>query len=182
MRIIGGKYRGRVLHPPKGLPVRPTTDQAKEGLFNILHHHYTLQDACVLELFAGTGNVSYEFISRGAASLTAVDQHPACVRYISQTFKDLNFPQGTATCAPAEKFIAKAIPDYDFIFLDPPYAWTGVSDLVETVFSRQLLAPAGLLIVEHATGADYSHLRYLSEVRKYGSSSFSLFEWPDPDS
>ena len=185
MRIIGGKYRGRVLHPPKGLPVRPTTDQAKEGLFNILAHRYDLQGASVLELFAGTGHVSYEFASRGATRLTAVDQHAACVRYIQSMFRELGSHdqgrvkdwEGQAICQAAERFVAQAGEAYDFIFMDPPYAWTGVPDLVADIFAHGRLAPEGLLVVEHASGPGYGHLRYFSETRKYGSSSFSLFQW-----
>jgi 16S rRNA (guanine966-N2)-methyltransferase len=185
MRIIGGKYRGLVLHPPKGLPVRPTTDQAKEGLFNILSHRFDTQGAHVLELFAGTGHVSYEFASRGAAHLTAVDQHPGCVRYIQSMFSSLGAQdqgrakdwQGQAVCLAAEKFVAQAGPAYQFIFMDPPYAWEGVPDLVAAIFAQGRLAQEGLLVVEHASGANYSHLRYFSEIRKYGSSSFSFFQW-----
>lgn len=185
MRIIGGKYRGLVLHPPKGLPVRPTTDQAKEGLFNILAHRFEIAGAAVLELFAGTGHVSYEFASRGAAQLTAVDQHPGCVRYIQSMFKDIGSRdqgrpkdwQGQAICQSAEQFVQQAGAAYDFIFMDPPYAWTGVPDLVAAIFAQGRLAPGGLLVVEHASGTPYSHLRYFSEIRKYGSSSFSFFQW-----
>lgn len=185
MRIIGGKYRGFVLHPPKGLPVRPTTDQAKEGLFNILAHRFDLEGARVLELFAGTGHVSYEFASRGAATLCAVDQDAGCVRYIQRMFdtlgaKDLGRPrdwQGKAVCQSAERYVAQAGTPHDFIFMDPPYAWTGVPDLVAAIFAQGWLAQEGLLVVEHASGAPYGHLRYFSEIRKYGSSSFSLFQW-----
>lgn len=178
MRIIGGKHKGRQLHPPQGLPVRPTTDQAKEGLFNILAHRGLLTDARVLELFAGTGNVSYEFWSRGAASITAVDQHAACVRYIQATFKELAVA-GQAIAAPAERFTDKAQEQWDIIFMDPPYAWSGVPALLDKVWERELLAPDGLLIVEQASATSLAGLRYFLESRKYGGSSFSFFS-PTP--
>ena len=176
MRIIGGKNRGRVIQAPQGLPVRPTTDQAKEGLFNILSHRFQITDSKVLELFAGTGNVSYEFWSRGAASVTAVDQHPACVRFIQSTFKLLG-AQGEAICLDADRFVSRTSGPYQIVFMDPPYAWAGVPALLEAIFANNLVIEKGLVVVEHSSSTQYGSLRYFLESRKYGSSSFSFFQF-----
>lgn len=179
MRIIGGKHRGRVFNPPKGLPVRPTTDQAKEGLFNILSHRFNLSGINALELFAGTGNVSYELWSRGAATVTAVDQYPGCCRFISQTFQALGC-NGEVVCSTAEKFVGTAKGPFDVVFMDPPYAYTGVPDLIEKIMESELLAQDAIVIVEHASATQFGGLRYFFESRKYGSSSFSFFRKPNP--
>ena len=179
MRIIGGKYKGRVIRPPKGLPVRPTTDQAKEGLFNILAHRFELEGAVVLDGFAGTGNMSYEFLSRGAESVTAVDRHPKCVQYIKEQFLLLEASGSKALRSDVGKFFKQDSGIYDLIFLDPPYGMEGLMELVETSFRRNLVAEGGWDILEHPTREDYSQSAYFYELRKYGSSSFSIFQAPE---
>ncbi|MEM7039512.1 MAG: 16S rRNA (guanine(966)-N(2))-methyltransferase RsmD [Bacteroidota bacterium] len=177
MRIIGGKHRGRIIRAPKGLPVRPTTDQAREGLFNILMHRFDLEDARVLDAFAGTGAVSYEFLSRGAAELTAVDQNAGCVRFIQSMFREL----GAGGIAKARrqatmKFLKSCDRTFDLIFMDPPYVLPDMPALVQAVFDHGLLAPEGWMILEHATRDNFSDLPYFFELRKYGSSSFTFFQ------
>jgi 16S rRNA (guanine(966)-N(2))-methyltransferase RsmD len=179
MRIIGGKYKGRVIRPPKGLPVRPTTDQAKEGLFNILAHRFELEGARVLDVFAGTGNMSYEFLSRGADSVTAVDRHPKCVQYIQEQFRVLEADRSKALRSDVGRFLGKDTGNYDLVFMDPPYGMEGLLELVETSFRRNLLAEEGWVILEHPSREDYSHSVYFYELRKYGSSSFSIFQAPE---
>lgn len=175
MRIVGGTHRGRVIRPPKGLPVRPTTDQAKEGLFNILVHRFDLEGASVLDCFAGTGNMSYEFLSRGAAKVQAVDQNTRCVRFIQETFRTLGAEKSKARRAKVDSFLNQAQGPFDIIFMDPPYGMDGITDLIKTCFSRHLLAEDGLLILEHPVQEDYQDSPYFYELRKYGSSAFTFF-------
>jgi 16S rRNA (guanine(966)-N(2))-methyltransferase RsmD len=179
MRIIGGIHKGRVIRPPKGLPVRPTTDQAKEGLFNILQHRFELEGARVLDGFAGTGNMSYEFLSRGAATVTAVDRHPKCVAYIQEQFRLLHAEGSKVVRGDVQRFVEQANGPYDLIFFDPPYGMEGLRELVETTFRRNLPAESGWVILEHPTREDYSQSIYFYELRKYGSSAFSIFQAPE---
>jgi 16S rRNA (guanine966-N2)-methyltransferase len=179
MRIIAGKYKGKAIRPPKGLPVRPTTDQAKEALFNILGHRLDFAGLHVLDCFAGTGNMSYEFLSRGVGSLLALDADPKCVTYIAATFRELGFANAQVQRVQVERFLAGAAAPYDLIFMDPPYALAGQNSLVARVMEGGWLARTGLLVLEHASGNDFSGLAYFTELRKYGGSSFSFFEYDD---
>lgn len=177
IRIISGRHKGRKIRGPKNLPVRPTTDFAKEGLFNMLHHGGGLSGAKVLDLFSGTGNIAYEFGSRGAAHIDCVDQHRGCIKFIEETAQLLELPihcfQGAAT-----KFLEHHSGDYDFIFADPPYALEQeeLLNLVSTIFERQLLAEEGLFILEHDKDRDLSNHEHFVNSRKFGGSVFSFFE------
>lgn len=177
MRIISGKNKGRRISAPKNLPVRPTTDMAKEALFNILNNHFYFDEIRVLDLFAGTGNISYEFASRGAPSITAVDANAACVAFMAKMAKELEF-ELTPIKSDVFKFLEKAMVKADVIFADPPYdmALKDFSKIPELVFRRNLLLPDGLLIIEHSDRTDLSQLPYFSNQRKYGGSVFSFFE------
>lgn len=175
MRIVGGQFRGRQIRAPKNLPVRPTTDLAKEALFNILQNWYDFEDLKVLELFAGTGNISYEFLSRGVEDLTAVDQHAGCFRFIKSTLKVLG-ARAKVVRSDAKKFIKHAEGPYDLIFMDPPYGMEGLEDLVALCFKRELLSGYGTLVLEHPPQENYSEQPFFSEQRVYGSSVFSFFE------
>lgn len=177
MRIISGTLKGRRISPPKNLPVRPTTDRAKEALFNILIHQYEVESASVLDLFAGTGSISYEFASRGAKNIVAVDQHPACIAFISQTTEKLSLPI-TAIRVPVLRYLERINTSYGFIFSDPPYAFTleNYIDLIETIFSKNALENNGLLIVEHAEQVDLSNIQNFTSSRNYGGCVFSFFE------
>ena len=177
MRIISGKYKGKRLKAPKRLPVRPTTDMAKEALFNILNNSYYFEDLAVLDLFSGTGNISFEFASRGAANIKAIDQNTHCVQFIAKTAKELNFPIEIVK-SDAFKFLEHTTNSYDLIFADPPYnlEFDNFSTIVKLVFSNDLLIKEGLLIIEHSEQTDLSKLPYFSEKRKYGSSIFSFFK------
>jgi 16S rRNA (guanine966-N2)-methyltransferase len=179
MRIISGKFRGRVIHPPKGLPVRPTTDLAKESLFNILNNRVDFEDMAVLDCFAGTGSMSYEFLSRGVGSLLALDQDEKCVRYINATFKELGAANAVAQKANVLKYLEGPAKPYDLIFMDPPYAMAAQDKMVMRIFEQGWIHREGLLIVEHASSNDFSGLAYFIEMRKYGGSSFSFFEYDD---
>ena len=176
MRIISGDYKGKRLVAPKKLPVRPTTDMAKEGLFNILSNRYHLQNLKVLDLFAGTGNISFEFASRGTRDIIAVDAFPGCVQFISRTSKELDFSIQSVK-SDVFKFLEKVPGTFDIIFADPPYDLqvSQFERIIQTVFQRKMLQPNGTLILEHAAQTQLNYLDHFSEFRKYGGSRFSFF-------
>lgn len=177
MRIISGIHKGKRINAPKNLPVRPTTDMAKEALFNILNNHYYLDEIKALDLFSGIGSISLELASRGCEDITAVDQHPGCVRFLDQTTDTLNLPIQTIR-SDVFNFVSQHSGTYDIIFADPPYDLDQESfeQLITTIFDRQLLADEGMLIVEHSKATDLSHLQNFVESRKYGGNLFSFFE------
>lgn len=177
MRIISGKYKGKRLTAPKKLPVRPTTDMAKEGLFNILNNRYYFDGLKVLDLFSGTGNISFEFASRDAGEIIAVDSFPGCVQYISKTVKELDFPID-AIKSDVFKYLERTLEKFNIIFADPPYSFDQAQFLkiVDLVLERNLLLEDGLLIVEHSDQTDLSSHPNFSEKRKYGGSIFSFFQ------
>ena len=176
MRIISGRHKGRRLTAPKNLPVRPTTDFAKEGLFNMLHHRFALHDVSVLDLYSGTGNIAYEFGSRGALSIVCVDEHAGCCQYIQQTSAQLDLPISVVR-SEVDKFIVKHLGHYDVIFADPPYQFSKeqLNSFIDAVCGGALLNEAGLFILEHTKGHDLSDHPKYSESRKYGGSVFSYF-------
>ncbi|UMY65361.1 MULTISPECIES: RsmD family RNA methyltransferase [unclassified Flavobacterium] len=182
MRIISGKYRGRRLTVPKNLPVRPTTDMNRETLFNILNNYYDFPGLRVLDLFAGTGGVSYEFASRGAEIITAVDQNAGCARFIRQTASELDVPievvQGDAF-----KFLEKSRLEYDVIFADPFYdlAQDDFEKIHRLIFENGLLSAEGMFILEHSKQTSLEHLDHFSFSRKYGSTVFSFFEFEEEE-
>ncbi len=176
MRIISGIYKGRRLTAPKNLPVRPTTDFAKEAIFNILRVRYFFEEITVLDLFSGTGNISFEFASRGVPNITSVDAHYGCVQYINKISEEFSFPI-TAIKSDVNKYLQNASGKFDVIFADPPYDFTAevLKDLTQEVFNNSLLNPEGLLIIEHAKQNDLSSFPHFVEARKYGGSVFSFF-------
>ncbi|MRI00300.1 methyltransferase [Kriegella sp. EG-1] len=177
MRIISGKYKSKRIIAPKKLPSRPTTDMAKEGLFNILNNSYYFDECSVLDLFAGTGNISYEFSSRGTTNITAVDGNANCVKFIEKTSNELNFSID-AIKSDVFKYLSRVTTKYDIIFADPPYAMTqqDFERMVKLIFDQSLLHNNGLLVIEHSTHTNLSDLEFFSNKRKYGGSVFSFFE------
>ncbi|CAA0230846.1 16S rRNA (guanine(966)-N(2))-methyltransferase RsmD [Tenacibaculum maritimum] len=177
MRIISGKYKGRRLTAPKNLPVRPTTDMAKESLFNILNNLHYFDAISVMDLFSGTGNISFEFASRGSKEIYAVDQHFACIKFIQSIAENLNFDIHTYK-SDVYKFLEKTPLKTDVIFADPPYDFEKEEFLkiVNTVFERNLLNDDGLLIVEHSKHTDLSSHPKHSYDKRYGGNVFSFFE------
>lgn len=177
MRIISGTHKGRKLTAPKNLPVRPTTDFAKEALFNILRGRYYFDEIEVLDLFAGTGNISFEFASRGVPKITAVDGHLGCVQYINKVSQEFEFPIATIK-ADANKYLEQASSAYDVIFADPPYDFdiSQVKRILNSVFENQLLKEDGLLVIEHSKLNDLSGQDRFYEARKYGGNVFSFFQ------
>lgn len=178
MRIVSGKFKGRRIIAPKNLPVRPTTDLSKEALFNILNHQFSFRELRVLDLFAGTGNISYEFASRGAEPITSVDADFGCVNFIKKTAKEFDMDI-TAIKSDVFKFLERNKMKYDIIFADPPYDLTQeqFDKVQQLVFENDVLEEDGLLIIEHSTQTKMEHLEHFSNSRKYGGSIFSFFEY-----
>ena len=176
MRIISGIHKGRRIQAPKNLPVRPTTDRAKESLFNILGHRVFWEEATVLDLFAGTGNISYECASRGCPRVVAVDADPGCVRFIRKTAEDLQMPIDVYR-QDAMKFLGQCRERFDLIFADPPYriSGEGLRELATHCLEQGLLKEGGILVLEHGPQRDLSDLPGFQEVRKYGSTLLSFF-------
>ena len=174
MRIIQGKNKGKQIHAPASLPVRPTTDLGKESLFNILNNYFFFDKITVLDLFAGTGNISYEFASRGAVSITAVDNYHGCTDFIRRTAEQLNYEQITVIRGDAFSFVERSRQKFDIIFADPPYELKGLEKIVEHVFENQLLKPSGWLILEHPREYEFTQHPNFYDHRKYGKLNFSF--------
>ena len=177
MRIISGKLKGRRLRAPKNLPVRPTTDMAKEALFNIINNSYYFDSITVIDLFSGTGNISYEFASRGTQNIYAIDANYNCIKYISTTAKELDLEINTFK-SDVYKFIDKTSMQADIIFADPPYDFEVEKflEIVDTVFAKNLLKEEGVLIIEHSKHTDVSDNKHFTYSKKYGGNMFSFFE------
>lgn len=178
MRIVSGKFKGRRITAPKNLPVRPTTDLSKEALFNILNHQFSFHELKVLDLFAGTGNISYEFASRGAEPITCVDADFGCVNFIKKTAQEFEMDI-TAIKSDVYKFLERSKIKYDIIFADPPYDFSQerFDKIYQLIFENELLEDDGLLIIEHSTQTKMENLEHFSNSRKYGGSIFSFFEY-----
>jgi 16S rRNA (guanine966-N2)-methyltransferase len=174
LRIISGKYKGKRINAPKNIKARPTTDFAKEGLFNILVNSCTIEDANVLDLFCGTGNISLEFASRGATKLTAVDIAGQSVRFVSKMGQELDLNIKTIK-SDVFRFLQKHHATYDIIFADPPYDHEKIADIPKLVFENNLLDTNGMLIVEHGEYTDLSKSEHFREKRTYGKVNFSFF-------
>lgn len=177
MRIISGEYKGRKITAPKKLPVRPTTDMAKEALFNIINNLYYFDSISVLDLFSGTGNISYEFASRGTQQITCVDQDYGCIKFINETARSFNMPLQTIK-SDVFKFLEKTTQKATIIFADPPYDFSLelFAKIPELVFNNDLLEAQGTLIVEHSKHTDLSSLKNYSYSKSYGGNMFSFFE------
>lgn len=177
MRIISGEHGGRRISPPSKMPhTRPTTDIAKEGLFNILGNNLDFENLRTLDLFGGTGAISYELASRGVSDLTIVEKDPAMYEFIKKTAASLNFQNFKVVRSDVFKFLQSVTEPYDFIFAGPPYALTTIDDLPLVVFKNGFLKPGGWFILEHTPRNEYkSHPAYKWE-RNYGTTIFTLFE------
>lgn len=177
MRIISGQFRGKKLIAPNNLPVRPTTDFAKTGLFNILNNYYSFEKISVLDLYAGTGNLSFEFASRGCSTITAIDKDAACCNYMNKTAQQLGISkQLNVLQSDVLTYLKNSKTAMDIIVADPPYAETPTSELVNLIFENQLLKPNGVFILEHSSEVDLSQVPHYLQTRKYGFVSFTFFE------
>ena len=174
MRIISGTHKGRRLIAPNTLPVRPTTDRAKEALFNILENRYFFDGKNVLDLFSGTGNISFEFASRGCEKILAVDNNFNCINYIEKTSDELGFNISIikSNCL---QYLKNCKQQFNFIFADPPYDYEKYQELKNLVFEKNLVKKDGVLILEH--NKDTSFEADNIELRKYGTVHFSVFSF-----
>jgi 16S rRNA (guanine(966)-N(2))-methyltransferase RsmD len=175
VRIIGGTHKGRIIKVPQGLPVRPTTDFAKEGLFNILANKVDFEGLRVLDLFSGTGHISLEFASRGAAYVCAVDKNVGCANFLKCIASELKL-EITVVKSDVFTFLKSAGAEYDLIFADPPYELPNIQQIHELVFSGGFLNEKGLLIIEHGPKTNLNDLSGFTQKRKYGNVNFSFFE------
>ena len=174
MRIISGTHKGRRLIAPKTLPVRPTTDRAKESLFNILENRYYFEGKNILDLFAGTGNISYEFASRGCNDITAIDNNNNCINYIKSNTKEFSF-NITTIKSDCYKYIKNCKQQYNFIFVDPPYNYTKYEKIKALILKKNLVRKEGCLIIEHDKNTTFNDQNM--ELRKYGTVHFSIFSF-----
>ena len=175
MRITGGIFRGRIIRPPANLPVRPTTDFAKTALFNILNNYFDFETLHVLDLFAGAGSIGYEFISRGAQSVTCIDENMNCIAFIKKTSAELKMKNMHCLRSDVFNYIKKANPPSDIIFADPPFELEETDTLPDIVFEKNLLNDGGWLIVEHQSKRILNGKALPFDVRKYGNCAFSMY-------
>ena len=178
MRIISGKFKGRKFFPPAdNWPTRPTTDFSKEGLFNILNNWLDFSEVRFLDLFGGTGNHSYEFISRGCKDVTYVDKFTGCIKFVSKTSKLLEIEDLIQIHkVDVFKFIATTHRKYDYIFAGPPYGLPTIDKIPDLIFHYDILAKDGLFVMEHNPNHNYELHPNFVEVRTYGKTHFAFFE------
>jgi len=174
MRVIGGNLRGRTIKFPKDLPVRPTTDFAKEGLFNILTNMIDFEQTRVLDLFSGSGHISIEFASRGCTGITAVDESVKCVSFLRGISQELKLDVN-AVKSDVFEFLKKTEQKFDLVFADPPYQLENIPLIHQLVFERALLKSQGILIIEHGPRTSLESLQHFMRHRKYGNVNFSFF-------
>ena len=177
MRIISGIYKGRNISPPKNnIKARPTTDFAKENVFNIINNYFHFNEINVLDLFAGTGSISYEFASRGSKKVYSVENYFNHYNFIIKTVKNLNFKQISIFKADVFKFINNIDEQFDIIFADPPYGLDKTLILPELIFENKIVKDEGWFILEHDKRKNFNNSPYLFDVRIYGSVYFSFFK------
>jgi 16S rRNA (guanine(966)-N(2))-methyltransferase RsmD len=175
MRIIGGAFGGRRINPPASMPhTRPTTDIAKEGLFNILQHNIDFEGMKTLDLFGGTGAISYELASRGAADLSIVEKDPQMYDFIKKTSTTLGITLKMHKMD-VFKFMEQCNEQFDFIFAGPPYALTTIDELPKIIFEKGLLKENGWFILEHTPRNNYENYPFFKHMRHYGTTVFSIF-------
>lgn len=176
MRIISGSHGGRRISPPAKMPyTRPTTDIAKEGLFNIIQNNLDIESLKTLDLFGGTGNISYELASRGAADLTIVEKDNAMHAFIKNTAATLGLENFKVIKSDVFKYIESCSEQYDFIFAGPPYALASIDDLPKKIFEKKLLSKGGWFVLEHTPRNNYKKFPHYRNERNYGSTIFSIF-------
>jgi 16S rRNA (guanine(966)-N(2))-methyltransferase RsmD len=176
MRIIGGEWGGRRISPPAKMPhTRPTTDIAKEGLFNVIENNLDLTECVTLDLFGGTGSISYELASRGAKELTIVEKDSAMYEFIKKTASTLGMINAKIIKGDVFRFMEQSKEKYDLIFAGPPYALTNIDDLPRYVFKYGLLKPNGWFILEHTPRNNYKTFEGYRTERNYGTTIFSIF-------
>ncbi len=176
MRIITGKYGGRKIHPPAKMPhTRPTTDVAKEGLFNIIENNISIPGLKTLDIFGGTGSISYELASRGASDLTIIEKDPKMFAFIKKSIDDLKIENCKVLKMDVFNFLNSNNEQYDFIFAGPPYSLKNIDDLPKNIFEKKLLAKNGWFILEHTPANNYEKIPLFKTMRNYGTTIFSIF-------
>lgn len=176
MRIIGGEHGGRKFNPPAKMPyTRPTTDIAKEGLFNIIQHNLDIEELKTLDLFGGTGSITYELASRGATDLTIVEKDPTMYEFIKKTAELLRMENLKAIKMDVFKYIGRCTDKFDFIFAGPPYALTNIDDLPKLIIEREMLNPGGWFVLEHTPRNTYKTFPFYKNERNYGTTIFTTF-------
>jgi len=176
MRIIGGELGGRRISPPSRMPyTRPTTDIAKEGLFNILQNYFEFGSLKTLDLFGGTGSISYELASRGVKDLTVVEKDEKMSEFIKKTARELKLQNFNVVRRDVFHYLDQTIDKFDFIFAGPPYALHTIDALPNIIFKRQLLNSNGWFVLEHTLANDYKNFEFYKSERKYGTTVFSVF-------
>lgn len=177
MRIISGINKGRKIQGPKNLTVRPTTDKAKEAIFNIISNKYDISELSILDLFSGTGNISYEFSSRGSNKITCVEQNINCINFIKYNCikLSLNF---NIIKSDVYRFLNTNNLTYDIIFADPPYnfEYHNYEKIILLIIEKKVLNKQGLIIIEHSKIISLQNIKNYSETRKYGDCCFSFFK------
>ena len=179
MRIISGIHGGRRISPPANMPyTRPTTDIAKEGLFNILQNNLEIDSLKVLDLFGGTGCISYELASREAPDITIVEKDNKMYDFIKKTSTEFEFENFSVVKSDVFRFIDTTNQQYNFIFAGPPYALATIDDLPLKIFEKQLLKPKGWFVLEHTPRNNYKKFEHYKTERNYGTTIFSIFIQP----
>lgn len=179
MRIISGKWKGKRLNAPKNLPTRPTTDFAKEALFNILNNRFYIDELNVLDLFAGIGSISFEFASRGAKSIYSVEQNSKAYNFILNTVQDLELDEVQVFKQDVFQFLKRTTANqFDIIFADPPFDFpeSEYNKLISQIMENKLLTENGLFVLEHSSKHDFSKNKHFQEHKKYGSVNFSFLK------
>lgn len=176
MRIISGSLGGRRISPPPQMPyTRPTTDIAKEGLFNILQNRISFEDITTLDLFGGTGSISYELASRGASSLTIIEKDTQMYNFLKKNIAALQIDNATVLMMDVFQYLNSCTTQFDFIFAGPPYALTNIDEIPKVIVSKQLIAPGGFFVLEHTPRNNYESYAGYSFQRNYGTTVFSFF-------
>lgn len=176
MRIIAGSHKRRAINPPTGFRARPTTDFAKENLFNVLSNYFDFEELAVLDLFSGTGSISYEFASREARRVLSIEVNPTHHRFIQKTARELKLDNLKAVCTNAFVYLRSTQTEqFDIIFADPPYDLPELPQLPDMILTANILNNDGWLIVEHGADNDFAQHPKFKETRRYGSVNFSIF-------
>ncbi len=175
MRIIAGKFKGKTLHPPAQFKARPTTDRARESLFNVLDGHFDFDGKSILDLFAGTGAISIESVSRGAAAVTAVDIEPISKKFIGQTCREWGIGNIKVIHADVFALAKRANASFDLVFADPPYAEKRIPLLPDLILNSGWLKPEAILVLEHGASNTFEKHTHFMEHRAYGHVHFSFF-------
>jgi 16S rRNA (guanine(966)-N(2))-methyltransferase RsmD len=175
MRIVSGKYKSRRFDVPKSFKARPTTDFAKENIFNVVGNLIDLDDTSALDLFAGTGSISFELVSRGCREVVCIENDAMHYSFIKKVKAELGADNLTTFRTDAFRYLETGKKTFDFIFADPPYALKDLPRIPELVLSRNLLNEGGVFVMEHPKEYDFSHLPYFSQRRIYGAVNFSIF-------